>query len=109
MKGRNATACSFYSSQGRKSDVYCDCNETLIDEVTKQYNINSLEMETFHMFDLAEVSRNRVIAGSACIVLAQRNEGTFIDLDLKHKIENELGKAGLETIINIKIDNEMKA
>jgi len=105
--GRNATACSFYSSQGRKSSIYNDCNETLVDDVYKEFNISSLEMETFHIFDLSEISNGKVICGAACLVLAQRSQKSFIDLDLKHKMELEMGKVGLETIIGIKLKNEM--
>lgn len=80
----------------------------MIDEVAAEFKINSFEMETFHMFDLADCSKNKVIAGAACLVCAQRSEGSFIDLDLKHKMEGEMGKAGLETIIKVKLEIEMK-
>jgi hypothetical protein len=60
------------------------------------------------MLDLAEVSNNKVIASAACLVCAQRSEGSFIDLDLKHKVEADMGLAGIETIASIKLTDEMQ-
>jgi uridine phosphorylase len=106
--GINATACSFYSSQGRKSNIYQDYNETIIDEVAKEKDISSLEMETFHIYDLAENSNGKLIASATCLVLAQRKEKTFIDLDLKKKMEKEMGKAALDAIIKVELNEVMK-
>lgn len=101
----NGTACSFYSSQGRVIDGFEDKNSDLIDkQLLKKYpNVKSLEMETFHLLDLAECSKGKFIAGSACLILAQRRSGLFIDLDLKSERETKLGKIALETISKLEL------
>jgi uridine phosphorylase len=104
-KGMNATACSFYSSQGRVTNQFGDHNETLIDKflLAEYPKVKSLEMETFHLFDLAECSKGKIIAASMCLILAQRKSGIFIDLELKTERELMLGKIGLEAISKVKI------
>eukprot|EP01080_Neovahlkampfia_damariscottae_P008384 gene8384-209_t len=104
-KGMNGTACSFYSSQGRVTSEFDDRNSQLVDKqlLGKYPNVKSLEMETFHLFDLAECSKGKIIAGSACLILAQRKSGLFIDLELKAERETKLGKVALESIIKVDI------
>ncbi|KAJ3330001.1 hypothetical protein HDU76_006691 [Blyttiomyces sp. JEL0837] len=59
-KGLNATADSFYSSQGRIDPRFNDFNSTLIDDILKSYqNANTLEMETFSLFHLARCAGNK--------------------------------------------------
>jgi len=101
--GLNATADYFYASQGRIDTNFLDRNKTLIEEtlIKNQPNVLSLEMETFHLFDMADISKNTIIATGAEIVLAQRTTGDFVDLDLKHKRELELGRARFEAIIEV--------
>lgn len=59
LPGMNASADSFYSSQGRIGVGFDDRNEDLIDRLVEAQNerILSLEMETFHLLDLARCSR----------------------------------------------------
>ena len=46
----NATADSFYSSQGRTDANFDDRNETLIDEIIGKFpTATTLEMETFQL------------------------------------------------------------
>ncbi|KAL5524211.1 hypothetical protein ACEPAF_9351 [Sanghuangporus sanghuang] len=55
----NASADSFYSSQGRQTS-FPDHNETLIDDLIKEVpGLATLEMETFHLLHLASVWRPR--------------------------------------------------
>ncbi|KAL5519701.1 hypothetical protein ACEPAG_1361 [Sanghuangporus baumii] len=55
----NASADSFYSSQGRQT-AFPDHNETLIDDLIKEVpGLATLEMETFHLLHLASVWRPR--------------------------------------------------
>lgn len=105
FEGLGATADSFYSSQGRVTSEIDDRNEDLIDgKLLKKYpKTIALEMETFHLYDLSDCSKGRLISSSACLVLAQRRTHKFIDLELKHKKESELGLAGLETISKIEL------
>lgn len=104
-EGLGATADSFYSSQGRVTGVMIDKNEDMIDgQLLKEYpNTMAIEMETFHLFDLSECSKGRLTSSSACLVLAERKTGKFIDNELKHIREKELGFCGLETISQIKL------
>jgi uridine phosphorylase len=104
--GLNATADSFYSSQGRIDTNFDDRNKELIEKNLSQCDVYSLEMETFHLFDMAEVSKGTIIASSALIVLAQRTTGYFIDLSLKQQREKEAGKAALDAIIEVKLQHE---
>ncbi len=60
-EGMNASADSFYSSQGRPSHNFIDHNEhVLTDLLTKYPQTLTMEMETFHLFDLARCSMGRV-------------------------------------------------
>jgi len=53
----NASADSFYSSQGRQT-TFDDHNESLIDHALSTVpNLKTLEMETFHLLHLAHVFR----------------------------------------------------
>jgi uridine phosphorylase len=71
--GLNATADSFYSSQGRIDTNFDDRNKDLIENhLAQKCQVLSLEMETFHLFDMADCSKGTIIASSAEIVLAQR-------------------------------------
>lgn len=46
----NATADSFYSTQGRIDPSFDDRNENLIDDLSSRYpDVVTLEMETFHL------------------------------------------------------------
>lgn len=50
----------------------------MIDDVLKEHKIYSIEMESFHMMDLAECSKGKLRAGSAAIVLAQRRSVSIV-------------------------------
>jgi len=108
VEGLNATADTFYSSQGRIDSSFNDHNETLIDTLVKKFpNVVSLEMETFHLLDLSQISNksNGLIYSSGChIVLAQRRSNDFLDNDTLHKVEKQAGEAILNTLISFQID-----
>jgi len=100
-RGKNATADSFYSSQGRLfNDWFIDHNEHLIDNLIK-HNVRSLEMETFYLFHLAHCtsSTNRIDTASVKILLANRitNDFLFSDED-KHELEKAGGRACLRAL-----------
>ncbi|KAL9646710.1 hypothetical protein ABK040_001133 [Willaertia magna] len=104
--GTNATADSFYSSQGRNDPRFDDEN----DEVEKELqllHVKSLEMESFQLLDLARCVKTniKVKACAATLVLAQRVENVFIDVNLKHEREILMGKIGLEAIIKCPLNN----
>ena len=103
MTGMDATADSFYSSQGRTNNSFYDNNENLLERIeTGEPLLRSLQMETFHLFDLARASRkdlNRYIAASAAaIVIVNRNSGKVIAKQDVEMLEIEGGRACLETL-----------
>ena len=104
-KGLNCSADSFYSSQGRITSEFIDLNENLIHEIKNLYpEASSFEMETFHLYDMAENSSKKFYASGACIAMAGRLSNEFIDLDSKHKIEKKLGQAALDALIEFPLD-----
>lgn len=103
----NSSADSFYSSQGRQANDFRDYNENLIREVKKIHpEVMTLEMETFHLFDMAENSLNKFHVSGACIVLASRSKDKFIDINLKKQLEKQLGQAALEALVEFPLDEK---
>jgi uridine phosphorylase len=101
--GLDATGDSFYSSQGRTSDLFQDYNEQLIDYLCSLHEIKSIEMETFHLFDMAQCSNNSIVSTAAEIVLAARRSNEFINAELKSQREMQIGQAGLDTLVQYEI------
>jgi len=101
VKGANASADSFYSSQGRIDPNFLDDNTDLINTLVDRYqSLCSLEMETFQLLHLARCSKRKDIrAGAAVIVLAQRLSNQFLDNDRKHLLEATGGRACLDTLV----------
>lgn len=103
MTGMDATADSFYSSQGRTNNSFYDKNESLLDRIeTGEPLLRSLQMETFHLFDLARASRKdlqrNIAASAAAIVIVNRNSGKVIAKQDVEMLELEGGRACLETL-----------
>lgn len=105
IEGLDATADSFYSSQGRIDAQFADGNETLISRLPQE--TASLQMETYHMFYLAALANKaksksqtaqKIYAAGCAIVLANRITNDFLGNDAKHTIELLAGKACLEAI-----------
>jgi uridine phosphorylase len=101
-KGCNATADSFYSSQGRTDPGFNDHNAELVDQLVAKYpQLCTLEMETFQLMHLAHCARNKNIRATAAVmVLAQRRSNEFLDNDRKHALEALGGRACLDTLAN---------
>lgn len=102
---QDATADSFYSSQGRRDPNFDDKNKNLIDCIMKKYpNTASLQMETYHLFHLARLNSYAThddmgIRVAACaMVLAQRKSDNFLSNELKHKLEIKTGNACLNAL-----------
>ncbi|KAL0229182.1 hypothetical protein GEMRC1_013802 [Eukaryota sp. GEM-RC1] len=105
-EGVGASGCSFYSAQGRVTGEFEDRNETVLDDLLKKEpRVVNLEMETFHLYDMARVAsqKNIAVAGAA-IVIAARTKDQFIDLELKDKMENLAGEACIDTLISYDLD-----
>ena len=75
VEGGDVTADSFYSSQGRVTAAFRDANEGLLERVIAEVPLAvSMQMETFHLLDLARSSSVAapVRAAAAAIILASR-------------------------------------
>ncbi|KAG3107545.1 hypothetical protein PI124_g14835 [Phytophthora idaei] len=97
--GLNATACSFYSSQGRLYPAFDDRNEQLVENLTKTHqDLYTVEMETFHLLDLAQRSRGSIQATAAVLVVANRLTGQVVASDVLKRQESFWGQVILETI-----------
>lgn len=101
----DATADSFYGSQGRRDVNFEDKNEHLINSImTLHPTTASLQMETYHLFHLAKLNElanmDSPMRVAACaIVLAQRKAGAFLSNELKHELEIKAGNACLEALV----------
>ncbi|KAM9959078.1 hypothetical protein ACTFIR_000129 [Dictyostelium discoideum] len=104
--GINASADSFYSSQGRIDPEFDDFNEQLIENIIDLYDnkVNTLEMETFQLYHLATRSKQPIKAASSTIILANRVTQAFLDNNTKVKLEIEGGRACLESLIKINLN-----
>jgi len=103
VTGRNATADSFYSSQGRTSEWFVDKNENLFGLLAES-DVRTLEMETYYLFHLAhcankKIPNNRIEAAAVKILLANRHSNDLLFSDeAKHKLEAIGGLACLRTL-----------
>lgn len=61
----------------------------------------SLEMETFHLYDLARCSGGSVRAAAFCIALAERYSNAFIDPALMEERERAGGLAALTALASM--------
>ncbi|MBS0655402.1 MAG: hypothetical protein JSR46_06485, partial [Verrucomicrobia bacterium] len=110
VEGLDATADSFYGSQGRIDPEFLDHNETLIDEVMQECpDTSTLQMETFHLYHLARlnccarVDASAIRASACAIVLAQRKSDQFLPNSRKHEIEVLAGSACLKALSEQKL------
>ncbi|EGG16658.1 uridine phosphorylase [Cavenderia fasciculata] len=105
IQGLNATADSFYSSQGRQDSNFDDHNQELIPSIIQTHpDAATLEMETFQLYHLAERSTVEPIkAAAATIILANRVSNSFLGNDEKAQLELDGGRACLEALISMKL------
>ncbi|KAG6620801.1 Purine and uridine phosphorylase [Phytophthora cinnamomi] len=97
--GLNATACSFYSSQGRLDSAFDDRNEHLVEDLAKTHpDVHTVEMETFHLLDLAQRSRGSIQATAAVLVVANRITGKVVESDVLATLESFWGQVILEAL-----------
>ncbi|KAL3660730.1 hypothetical protein V7S43_014133 [Phytophthora oleae] len=97
--GLNATACSFYSSQGRLDSNFGDRNEKLVEDLTRAHpDFHTVEMETFHLLDLAQRSRGSIQATTAVLVVANRLSGQVAESDVLKALESFWGDVVLQTV-----------
>eukprot|EP00240_Pyramimonas_obovata_P005238 CAMPEP_0118933574 /NCGR_PEP_ID=MMETSP1169-20130426/12068_1 /TAXON_ID=36882 /ORGANISM="Pyramimonas obovata, Strain CCMP722" /LENGTH=415 /DNA_ID=CAMNT_0006876357 /DNA_START=95 /DNA_END=1342 /DNA_ORIENTATION=- len=109
IEGLNATADSFYSSQARLGGDFDDRNDALLANLLEQYPAAaSLEMETFHLLDLARCSRGTISASACAIGLAQRKSNAFIEAARIKVLEKKAGEAVLRALVLHKFEDDQK-
>jgi uridine phosphorylase len=104
VAGINASADSFYSSQGRISENFHDFNSKVISNLEARpelATLKCLEMETHHLLDLARCStkKAKIYAAGAAMVIANRHTLEGIDKQTLCELEEIGGRAGLEALI----------
>ena len=106
LEGTNVTACSFYSSQGRTGEAFDDRNDALIDAIlAEDPSALSLEMETFHLLDMARCSAGGSVKAASCAIgLAERWTNDFLGPERMLELERACGKAALETLAGADVD-----
>ncbi|KAI7903983.1 nucleoside phosphorylase domain-containing protein [Cokeromyces recurvatus] len=109
--GLNVDGCSFYSSQGRFDPTFWDDNQDLLKEVALKFpKTHSIEMETSMLFHLAHCAKDpkKPIKAAGCMqVFADRLANGFIQPEVVALLEPVVGKACLDALIQIDIENEM--
>ena len=101
ITGVDATADSFYSSQGRRGEDFSDFNDGLLAAVESAVpGVASLQMETFYLHDLARASRpgRRIAACGAAIVVWSRLTGAATSAADVACLELRAGLAALDTL-----------
>ena len=107
VAGLNATADSFYGTQGRTGGPFDDANEGLIQEMLlARPELISLEMETFQLLHLAACSGGRVRAAAFCIALAERYTNRFLDAPTMRRRELQGGRAALAALVAACLDDD---
>lgn len=124
-KGVNATADSFYSSQGRQDENFVDDNQELFTELVKyEPDTLTLEMETFLLYHLARTStiaplkeetrvkvaatsnKHSIRAGACMMVFAQRKSNDFITKEDIARVEPIAGKAVFDSLVEVSLGEE---
>lgn len=96
--GLNFSGCTFYASQGRVLADIEDNNEALLDRLENFPGATSIEMETFHLFDLGELSKGRLKVAGTHLILANRPTKEFLTNEVKEVRVNEYGQALLKVL-----------
>lgn len=95
----DATADSFYSSQGRLDHSFKDDNHELLFEIMTRYPMTgSLQMETFQIYHLARIGKD-IRAAAAAIVVADRHRDSFLSKEELIILEMHAGEACLNALI----------
>eukprot|EP01099_Mayorella_cantabrigiensis_P004951 TRINITY_DN3810_c0_g1_i1.p1 TRINITY_DN3810_c0_g1~~TRINITY_DN3810_c0_g1_i1.p1 ORF type:complete len:211 (+),score=48.64 TRINITY_DN3810_c0_g1_i1:25-633(+) len=103
-EGMNVTADSFYGAQGRLDQNFHDHNHKLFDELHEKYpNATTMEMETFQLLHLAQLSVPKIRASAAVITLANRVTGHIMSESLLHHVEVEAGRAALSALATLSL------
>ncbi|KAL0230247.1 hypothetical protein PCE1_003808 [Barthelona sp. PCE] len=102
VEGTTFSGCTFYSAQGRVGVHFDDKNEHILDRIVNEVpDAVNIEMESFHLFDLAEnaMPGYEMYVSAIAIIIAKRDSGAFITNEEKYKAELICGTACLDTIV----------
>lgn len=108
LLGTNASSDSFYSSQGRCSNMILDVNDNLLGALLKR-NVKTIEMETAQLFHLAacipEGSPTPILASAIHIIIANRPKNQFL-VDKKDRLylDQKAAQVALETLASLTIE-----
>lgn len=102
--GLNASADSFYGSQGRVDPHFRDDNVDVVDKATERHpSLVTFEMETFQLLHLAACCHPEapIKAAAAVINVANRHTGAVVDGERLKALERDGGKAILAALAAI--------
>lgn len=121
----NASADSFYSSQGRIDPSFPDTNSTLLQSIIDQVpNVTTLEMETHQLYFLAHIANKRKVindestlqvapachgkirAAAVQMVFAARASRAFISPAQVKQLQTWVGRACLDTLATFDIPHQ---
>lgn len=103
----NATADSFYGSQGRRDPNFADDNDELISDVLcRRPEVISMEMETFQLLHMARSGRPKgsIRATAASIVVANRETEDVVDHATLQATEKSGGVAILRALAGMPLE-----
>ena len=101
VEGLNASADSFYGSQGRIDANFDDRNDGVVESVQAEHpEVASMEMESFQLLHLARCAlpAGAVRAATAAIVCANRGSADVITKEALHDLEKRGGRAMLKAV-----------
>ncbi len=119
MTGVDASADSFYSSQGRIDAAFGDDNDRLIDGLREKVpNCETLEMESAMILHLAQTctKQSKIVknhpgpirAAACAMVFFNRQTNEMIPPDYVEALEIKAGKAVLEALIATPLQEEFE-
>lgn len=105
IAGLNASSDTFYCAQGRVDVAFDDRNETMIADLMQRFpDCAALEMESFHLLDLARSScdTHSIVATACAIVCSNVVANKVFDWSKMPELERACGIAALEAISSYK-------
>lgn len=112
ISGLNATADSFYSTQGRIDSLFVDGNESLIADLkVKHPDAVTLEMESFMLFHLAsriaDKSENKIMTAACTMIFFNRYTNEGVSKEQIQELESRVATALFDTLKTVEIVNGM--
>jgi len=104
-EGMNASTDFFYGSQGRKELNFIENNDTLLTDLYCKYpEVKSIEMETYHLFDLARHCKSTIKTSALVIIRSHRYKTSkSLPMEEYQRLEKLSGLAVLKAITSYQI------